>query len=133
MTKELSVRWEWSQELVRPEPHIVGRNQQGLALAAHWHNKLKDIDEADSNVPIETQDNLIVTPRSIWSFGPFVMSVGILVSVLLKLLCAPYCAKCFTDFLRSLLQAQLQVSLDLTVLNSVKMKQLTMMLDFGSG
>jgi hypothetical protein len=52
---------------------------------------------------------MAIAPRSIWTFGPFVMSVGILVSVLLKLFCAPYFAKYFTDFLRALLHSQLQV------------------------
>uniref|UniRef100_A0A7S0N3L2 Uncharacterized protein n=1 Tax=Cryptomonas curvata TaxID=233186 RepID=A0A7S0N3L2_9CRYP len=100
------VRWTWTQSLVRPDPHLIASNQQRLAFANSNHqNKLSATDE--SNLIIEERD-MAIAPRSIWTFGPFVMSVGILVSVLLKLFCAPYFAKYFTDFLRALLHSQLQ-------------------------
>lgn len=104
------VRWSWTETPVRPSPHLVTRNQQWLAFAAHHHSQLEDaapLQPADSPADSELPSEIADPPRSIWSFGPFIMSVGILVSVLLKLFCAPYFAKCFTEFLRSLLQAQL--------------------------
>jgi hypothetical protein len=48
-------------------------------------------------------------PKSIWKYCPFVMFVGVIISLLAKLLLAQPCAKFSTDALRSIMKAQLEV------------------------
>eukprot|EP00286_Rhodomonas_abbreviata_P011613 CAMPEP_0181316890 /NCGR_PEP_ID=MMETSP1101-20121128/16136_1 /TAXON_ID=46948 /ORGANISM="Rhodomonas abbreviata, Strain Caron Lab Isolate" /LENGTH=332 /DNA_ID=CAMNT_0023424167 /DNA_START=114 /DNA_END=1112 /DNA_ORIENTATION=+ len=83
----------------------VHRSSGAIKAADSGSSQLADNQTSISD-PVQADEG--TGRHSIFSFGPFMFSVGLLLAIIIKLICAPPCAKAGTDFWNSFMRSQLE-------------------------